>query len=129
MACPGRKRGQRFTDLKGVKCPNCSFDCIPQAKQCPCGYSFELFGRPTLNQSGAPLVGYGAPPAGGGSTGHSANKQIVMGLIWLVAGIGITFRTYRSAVSSGGGQYVFAYGPIIFGAIQLLRGVGGSMRG
>jgi hypothetical protein len=38
--------------------------------------------------------------------------------------------TYQSAASSPhGGRYIIAHGPIIFGAIQLLRGIGDSMRG
>jgi hypothetical protein len=120
-----------------VKCPNCSFDCFAQAKQCECGYSFEIFGRPgSRGAAGAPgnppapfAGGEFAPPQGGSTHSSSAaNRKIVVGLLLLVGGIAVTAFTYQMAASTGGGQYVVAYGPIIFGAIHLVRGVGESMR-
>jgi hypothetical protein len=53
---------------------------------------------------------------------------MLVGLLFLVGGIAITAFTYKSAVSSGGGRYIVAHGPILFGAVQFLRGVGESMR-
>ena len=53
---------------------------------------------------------------------------MIVGLLFLVGGIAVTALTYKSAVSSGGGQYIVAHGPIIFGAVQFLRGIGESLK-
>ncbi len=50
------------------------------------------------------------------------NKDMLFGALWLFGGIIVTAVTYSSA-SSGGGRYVVAYGAIIFGAIQFIRGI------
>jgi hypothetical protein len=50
-----------------------------------------------------------------------AVKQIGVGLLMLVIGVVITAATYSMA--SNGGIYVVAYGPVIFGAIAILRGL------
>ena len=68
----------------------------------------------------------GFDDAGGGGSG--AGAQVLVGLLFLVGGIAVTALTYKSAVAQGGGRYVVAHGPIIFGVVQLLRGVGGSMK-
>ncbi len=51
-----------------------------------------------------------------------ANKNMFYGGIWCVGGIIVTVASY-SAASSGGGKYVFAWGAIIFGAIQFFKGL------
>jgi hypothetical protein len=52
-------------------------------------------------------------------------RQMIFGLLWLLGGVAITVFTYNAATSSpGGGRYVLAYGPIIYGAITFLRGLG-----
>jgi uncharacterized membrane protein len=50
-----------------------------------------------------------------------AAKQLGVGILLLVIGIVITAATYSMA--SRGGIYVVAYGPIVFGAISILRGL------
>jgi hypothetical protein len=50
-----------------------------------------------------------------------AVKQLGVGLLMVVVGVVITAATYSMA--SNGGIYVVAYGPIIFGAISVLRGL------
>jgi hypothetical protein len=112
-----------------VKCPNCSLDCFPQAKQCGCGYSFEIFGRPKPGPQPFDAGGEFAPRGSGSSSSAGANRKMVVGLALLLGGIAVTALTYQSAAASGGGSYVVAYGPIIFGAIHFVRGVGESMRG
>jgi hypothetical protein len=42
------------------------------------------------------------------------------GAMWCVGGLVVTGITF--AMASGGGIYVVAYGAIIFGAIQFLKG-------
>ena len=57
----------------------------------------------------------------GDATG--GGRDMVVGAIWCIGGILVTALTYGAAASSpGGGRYVIAYGAIIFGAIQFLRG-------
>ncbi len=48
--------------------------------------------------------------------------NIVVGGIVCVVGVVITASTYASA--EGGGTYVVAWGGILFGGIQLLKGLG-----
>jgi hypothetical protein len=46
---------------------------------------------------------------------------MAQGALWCVGGLGVTAITF--AMASGGGIYVVAYGAIIFGAVQFLRGL------
>jgi len=52
---------------------------------------------------------------------QAATKNMLYGALWCIGGIIVTAVTYSSA--SGGGRYVIAWGAIIFGAIQFLRGL------
>ncbi|HEY5946079.1 MAG TPA: hypothetical protein VIV40_11340 [Kofleriaceae bacterium] len=49
-------------------------------------------------------------------------RDLTIGSILLGLGLLITLVTYDSA-SRSGGTYVIAYGPMIFGAIRLFRGL------
>jgi hypothetical protein len=122
-----RKGRPALADSISVKCPNCSLDCFPQAKRCQCGHNFENPGKPYKGLPAIPAETSFAPPGGGSGDGAGgANGKILLGLLFLVGGIAVTVLTYQSAASSpGGGKYIIAHGPIIFGAIQLLRGIGG----
>src|ERR1039457_626098 len=50
-----------------------------------------------------------------------AAKQLGVGILLVVVGIVITAATYSMA--RHGGMYVVAYGPVVFGAISILRGL------
>lgn len=50
----------------------------------------------------------------------AAVKQMVIGAVVALVGLIITIVTYRAA--SGGGHYVVAWGPAIFGLIAVVRG-------
>ncbi|MBA3502774.1 MAG: hypothetical protein M4D80_27995 [Myxococcota bacterium] len=52
-----------------------------------------------------------------------ARRLIIIGVVWLGAGIAITAVTQSLAQEAGGGTYVFAYGPMIAGIIYLLKGL------
>jgi len=55
-----------------------------------------------------------------------ASRQIVTGAIFLGVGLILTVATFGAAASSpSGGTYILAYGPMIYGAITLFRGVAG----
>ncbi|HSN26735.1 MAG TPA: hypothetical protein VLT45_10630 [Kofleriaceae bacterium] len=54
------------------------------------------------------------------------SRNITVGLILLVIGIAVTAFTYDSASSSpSGGTYIVAWGPMVFGAIRLFKGLAG----
>lgn len=50
----------------------------------------------------------------------SGTKNMIYGALWCVGGIAVTVATYNAATS--GGTYVVAWGAILFGAIQFIRG-------
>ena len=50
-----------------------------------------------------------------------AKANIAMGALFFVGGIIITIVTFSAA--AGGGTYVVAWGAIVFGLIQLVRGL------
>lgn len=49
-------------------------------------------------------------------------KDLLYGFLWLIGGILVTAITYSIARNEGG-TYVIAYGAIIFGGLQFLRGL------
>src|SRR5690348_18239657 len=64
---------------------------------------------------------YGPPPTARDGRRAEGLKQLVGGLVALGAGLAITIGTY--ALASGGGVYFVAYGPMIFGAIYVIKGL------
>jgi ribosomal protein L37AE/L43A len=86
-----------------------------------------------LDQMGPSL---GAPPAISAGAAQDAEraarraqagKNMVVGIVLLVVGIGITAATHDAAESNGGGTYVIAYGPMIVGGIRFFQGLFGMM--
>lgn len=64
--------------------------------------------------------------SGGGGAGEESGmsagaKNMMIGLVVCVIGIGVTVGTYMLA--EPGGKYMLAYGPVIWGVIQMIRGV------
>ncbi|GEM_PF-4368911 len=54
----------------------------------------------------------------------SALKSIGVGVVIAIIGIVITAATYAAAASNpGGGSYVVAWGAVIFGGFQAIRGI------
>ena len=52
------------------------------------------------------------------------SKNITFGALLLVVGIIVTAVTYDSA-SQSGGTYIVAWGPMVYGAIRLFKGLAG----
>lgn len=50
-----------------------------------------------------------------------AKKDILYGALWFVGGTVITVATYSAA--SGGGRYMIAWGAILLGGVQLVKGL------
>jgi hypothetical protein len=53
----------------------------------------------------------------------AAQKNMFYGAFWCIGGIAVTVLTYQAAAGMGGGAFVIAWGAILFGAIQFLRGL------
>lgn len=54
---------------------------------------------------------------------EAGTRNMLIGGLICAVGLIVTIATY-SAASSGGGQYVVAWGAIVFGAIRFFRGLG-----
>jgi len=59
---------------------------------------------------------------------QSPARNMIVGAVWCIVGIGITAATYGAA-SRRGGTYVVAWGAIIFGGFQFLKGLFQLLRG
>jgi hypothetical protein len=111
-------------------CPRCYSKVADGASKCSCGFSGaapppSALPRVSSEAGSAPS----GAPADGGSGNSAAGGKILVGLLFLVGGIAVTVLTYQSAASSPrGGEYIIAHGPIVFGLLQLFRGIGESMR-
>jgi hypothetical protein len=64
---------------------------------------------------------YGGAPVSTGEGGGGG--LMVLGLVLVIVGIAITVITKDHAQRAGGGTYIVAYGPIIWGAITFFRGL------
>jgi hypothetical protein len=47
-------------------------------------------------------------------------KNMLYGALWFLGGLVVTLLTFTAA--QGGGRYVIAWGAVVFGAIQFMRG-------
>jgi hypothetical protein len=66
--------------------------------------------------------------SGSASSKELAKRNLVRGFFWLAGGLAVTAVTYSMASSSPeGGHYVIAWGAMIFGGIQFLRGLYGYL--
>ena len=52
-----------------------------------------------------------------------AGANIIFGLVLIVIGLAITVGTRDAAESSGGGTYVVAYGPMVWGGLLFFKGL------
>lgn len=85
----------------------------------------ELLMKQGLSQEVASTVVANLDRERGRQRRDRAGRDMAIGGVICVIGLAVTFCTFQAA--SGGGRYVVAYGAIIFGAFQFLRGVYYSM--
>ena len=52
--------------------------------------------------------------------------RILLGIVLIVVGIGITAASHEAA--RGGGTYIIAYGPVGIGVVQIFQGLIGLFR-
>ena len=50
-------------------------------------------------------------------------KNMLWGAVWCIGGLVVTVVSFGMANGNGGGRYVVAWGAVIFGGIQFVRGV------
>ena len=50
---------------------------------------------------------------------ETANKNILYGSLWFIGGLIVTFRT----MSLDGGTFIVTWGAIVFGGLQLIKGL------
>lgn len=69
-------------------------------------------------------AGQGAPPAVAGDAYDLGLRKVVFGALWFLGGLGVTIASYSAAAASPtGGRYMVAYGAVIYGAAQIIRGL------
>jgi hypothetical protein len=54
---------------------------------------------------------------------EAGRRNIFHGLCWCAGGLALTIFTHEAAAAAGGGPFVLAWGAILFGGIQFLRGL------
>lgn len=120
---------QEGADSREFACPfcdqqiECKVDQIGQPFTCP--ICKEHFLVPVLEPMAKP-GNVSAPEAAANhlSAKSMGNKNMLVGALWCIGGIVVTAATYSAASSSsGGGTYVVAWGAILFGGLQFLKGL------
>jgi hypothetical protein len=96
-------------------CNYCGRENAPGVLECAgCGTPFEN----KRDESSSPQ-----PPALPNSLRAAAEKNMLYGALWCLGGLAMTGGTYVMAVTGwANGTYIVAWGAILFGGIQFLRG-------
>lgn len=57
---------------------------------------------------------------------EAGQRKMALGALWCIGGLIVTGLTYALASGTGGGTYIFAWGAILFGAVQFIQGLSQS---
>ncbi|HMB25750.1 MAG TPA: hypothetical protein VKP08_23070 [Anaerolineales bacterium] len=95
------------------KCPHCGLWSTDSALQCDCGYDFV---SNTVKEPYSAL-----PHPSKEELNERGKKDMMYGALLFVGGLIVTGVSYAAA--SNGGTYVIAYGAVIYGLIQFVRGI------
>ena len=100
-------------------CPRCGESNATDAVQCDCGYDFppELTPLPVIPVQEGPVDSAALRRQ---ARRAAAEREMRQGALWCAVGLLITGLTYSAA--AGGGVYIVAWGPVVFGAIRFFRG-------
>src|SRR5262249_22982189 len=105
IGCADRNRVNNDEGEKSMPrdCPVCGLVNPDTAPACDCGYSFAYAGTVGRVQLGA-----------------AARRNMVVGGLVCLAGLVVTLLTLVASTATG--FYFFAWGAVIFGAAQFIRG-------
>jgi uncharacterized membrane protein HdeD (DUF308 family) len=98
--------------MDAKSCPVCKLVNPATGMECDCGYSF------VTDQ----MTARGEERARQQEHQSWANGRLIIGVVLLVIGILVTAVTYSDA-SKSGGTYTIAYGAMIVGVINIVRGL------
>jgi hypothetical protein len=98
--------------MDAKSCPVCKLVNPATAMECDCGYSFVT----------DEMTARGEERARQQEHRSWANGRLIIGVVLLVIGILVTVVTYSDA-SDSGGTYTIAYGAMIVGVINIVRGL------
>ena len=62
-------------------------------------------------------------------TRTKSQTDLRRGVVWFFGGLVVTILTYIFATNGGGGPYLVAWGPVVFGLFMLLKGLIGVLSG
>jgi hypothetical protein len=99
------------------RCPACNLVNPGTAATCDCGWSFA-----SGKMTSSPQAAQHSEAEREAQRRARGNSQLAVGALLLVIGVVITAVTY-SSVSTSGGTYIIAYGPMLLGAINIVRGL------
>jgi len=114
-------------------CPKCDYKKIFDFTICPrCGYNLNEIAekREILSRGNSVLKSeISSSPANTIQSNNNLElaekykKKMIFGFFWFIGGIIVTAVTYNAAASSpSGGRYFIAWGAILFGFFDMVRG-------
>jgi hypothetical protein len=122
LASPDPVEASATTDDPQRPCPMCGEMILASAVKCRfCGEVFD----PKLKKGKSKKR---RKSSRGGGVSLSGSRDVGIGLVCIVAGLGLTAFSYASAAGKGGGTYFIYHGLVICGVIQLFRGITGLGR-
>jgi hypothetical protein len=102
------------------KCDYCGRESADDAAHCrECGTPFAVEDALSASQQ---------PAATDNPVCTLAEKQMFRGALWCIGGALVTGATLLAASGPSGGTYIVAWGAILFGAIEFLKGWAGRNR-
>jgi hypothetical protein len=113
---------RRGIEVSKIVCPACQAYlglAAAGATACP---------RCAAPLSAAPAGTSPVCPGAESAEAPAGDRDVVHGGLWLLGGILVTVVTYVAAEERGGGRYIIAWGAMVFGGLQFLRGLFGGGR-